>query len=284
MVDENLNLWLEDLYGDQAGIRIRLRECLYSATSPFQRIAVYDSVAFGKVLTLGGAIALTDFDEALYSECLVHPALSVMPSAKRVLILGGGDGGVAREALRYPGVERVTVVEIDRQVVDVCKQHFPRAASCFADKRVELVIDDAHRFLRDRDERWDVVIVDAAELTNTASDAFHAVSFADLVFGRLKEGGILVAPLGCPTFDADHCRSTLRTLAVKFPNPRVYLMTIPSFPGGQWAVAWCSVAARPDLVAATAAVSADLRCWHPGLQTGMFALPRNVQQQLGLAR
>ncbi|MBA3710749.1 MAG: hypothetical protein H0W83_18245 [Planctomycetes bacterium] len=281
MANENLNLWLEDLYGDQAGIRLRLRECLYSATSPFQRIAVYDSVAFGKVLTLGGAIALTDFDEALYSECLVHPALSVVPSAKRVVILGGGDGGVAREVLRYPGVERVTVVEIDRQVVDVCKQYFPRAADALADKRVELVIDDAHRFLRDAKEAFDVVIVDACELTSTASDAFHAVGFADLVFKRIKDGGVLIAPLGCPTFDADHCRSTLRKLGEKFARPHVYLMTIPSFPGGQWAVAWCSATQQPTTVA-TAAIGGDLRCWHPGLQAGMFALPRNVQAQLGL--
>jgi spermidine synthase len=283
MVDESLNLWLEDLYGGQVGIRLRLRECLYSLTSPFQRIAVYDSVSFGKVLTLGGAIALTDFDEALYSECLVHPALSVMPSAKRVLILGGGDGGVAREALRYPGIERVTVVEIDRQVVETCRIHFPRAASCLVDSRVELVIDDAHRFLRDCNEQWDVVVVDAAELSNSASDAFHNVSFADQVFSRLRDGGILVAPLGCPTFDTDHCRSTLRTLAVKFPQPSVYLMTIPSFPGGQWAVAWCSTSSSPDKVSSSAALE-NLRCWHPGLQAGMFVLPRNVQSLLGLTR
>ncbi len=231
MADETLNLWLEDLYGGQVGIRLRLRECLYSSTSPFQRIAVYDSVSFGKVLTLGGAIALSDFDEALYSECLVHPALSVLPSAKRVLILGGGDGGVAREVLRYGQVERVTVVEIDRQVVEVCRSHFPRAATCLSDPRVELVIDDAHRFLRDRPDQFDVIIVDAAELANTASDAFHDVSFADLVFRHLREGGILVAPLGCPTFDADSCRATLRTLSSKFPTPRVYLADHPQLPG-----------------------------------------------------
>ena len=118
----------------------------------------------------------------------------------------------------------------------------------------------------------------------TASDAFHSVGFADLVFKRLKDGGILVAPLGCPTFESDHCRGTLRKLGEKFPSPRVYLMTIPSFPGGQWAVAWCSTRAKPELVPATAAVSSDLRCWHPGLQAGMFALPRNVQSQLGLSR
>ncbi len=283
MANESLNLWLEDLYGDSAGLKLKLRECLYSATSPFQRIAVFDSHAFGKVLTLGGAIALTDFDEALYSECLVHPSLAIAPEAERVLILGGGDGGVTREALRYRGVKRVTVVEIDREVVEVCRKFFPTAASCLNDPRVELVIDDAHRYLRDCPHQFDVIVVDACELTNAASDAFHALTFADSVFRRLKAGGVLVAPLGCPTFSADDCRGTLRKLGERFPRTQVYLMTIPSFPGGQWAVARCINGAVADQVSAQD-WHKDLRCWHPGLQASLFALPRNVEVQLGLMR
>ena len=281
MANENLNLWLEDLYGDTAGLKLRLRECLFSSTSPFQRIAVYDSNAFGKVLTLGGSIALTDFDEALYSECLVHPSMAVIPNAERVLILGGGDGGVAREVLRYPGVKKVTVVEIDREVVEVCRKYFPTAASCLNDTRVELVIDDAHRYLRDCPHQFDVIIVDACELTNSASDVFHATSFADSVFRRLKDGGILVAPLGCPTFATDDCRATMRKLAEKFSRIGAYLMTIPSFPGGQWAVARCIQGQAKGAVIAQP-WHKDLRCWHPGLQDAMFALPRNVEQQIGL--
>jgi len=283
MANESLNLWLEDLYGDQAGLKLKLRECLHSGTSPFQRIAVFDSHAFGKVLTLGGAIALTDFDEALYSECLVHPALSVSPAAEHVLILGGGDGGVTREVLRYQAVKRVTVVEIDREVVEVCRRFFPTAASCLNDPRVELVIDDAHRYLRDCPHQFDMIVVDACELTNTASDAFHVLTFADSVFRRLKPGGTLVAPLGCPTFSADECRSTLRTLE-RFPRTEVYLMNIPSFPGGQWAVARCQNAGAGAGPLPPQPWHASLRCWHPGLQAAMFALPRNVQSQLGLLK
>src|SRR5690242_13615505 len=102
--NQSLNLWLEDLHRDQVGLRLRLRECLFSGTSPIQRIAVYDSLTFGRILTLGGTIALTDYDEHIYSECLVHPAMHVAPNAERVLILGGGDGGVCREVLRYAKV------------------------------------------------------------------------------------------------------------------------------------------------------------------------------------
>ncbi len=282
MANESLNLWIEDLYNEQMGLRLRLRECLHSSTSPFQRIAVYDSHAFGKVLTLGGAIALSDMDESLYSEYLVHPTLCAMPKAERVLILGGGDGGVAREVLRYSGIKQVTVVEIDRAVVDVCKTYFPTAASCLNDKRVELVIDDAHRYLRDCPHQFDVIIIDACELTNTASDVFHATSFADTVFRRLQPNGMLVAPLGSPTFAADSCLGTLRKLTEKFSTINTYLMTIPSFPGGQWAVARC-VSGEVDNNIPAYPWHKDLRCWHPQLQKNLFVLPRQIASALGLS-
>ncbi len=284
MATESLNLWIEDLTNDQVGLRLRLRECLYAANSPFQRIAVFDSVAFGRVLCLGNSIALTDADEALYAEHLVHPALAAMPAAKHVLILGGGDGGVAREVARYAGAEKITVVEIDRQVVEVCGKFFAHTASGLKDPRVELVIDDAHRFLRDTDRQFDVIIVDACELSGpnaAASDVFHDLGFAASVFRRLREGGVLIAPLGCPSLVGDDARATLRTLAEKF-RPRVYQMAVPSYPGGTWAVAWCSTAIAPGDQVAPQPWHNRLKSWHPGLQAAQFALPRVVQAQLGL--
>jgi spermidine synthase len=278
---ESLNLWLEDMHGDQVGMKLRLRECLSAATSPFQRIAVYDSFAFGRVLTLGGEIALTDLDEATYSESLVHPALQSFPDAKRVLILGGGDGGVAREVLRY-GVQTVTVVEIDKQVVETCAKWFPAAAKGLADERVEVVIDDAHRFLRDCKTPYDVVIVDACELVNPASDAFNELPFAQTVFRCLVPGGVLIAPLGGPVFAAEACRVTLRKAAERFPQPRVYLTGLPSLPGGQLAIAWCSDGREPLAKAADAPFVSRLTSWHPALQAAQFALPRQTRHQLGL--
>ncbi len=279
---ESLNLWLEDLHGDQVGLKLRVRECLAAATSPFQRIAVYDSVAFGRVLTLGGAIAVTDLDEAVYSEWLAHPALQAAPKAKRVLILGGGDGGVAREVLRYPGVERVTVVEIDQQVVDACMKWFPTAAKSLQDPRVELVIDDAHRYLRACSQTFDVIIVDACELVNPASDAFHNLSFAQSVFRVLAKDAVIIAPLGCPMFAADGCRDNLHKLVERFPKPQIYQISLPSVPSGQLAVAWCSTSQQPRIGAGTEPWVAALKSWHPDAQAGAFALPRHVRQQLGV--
>ncbi len=279
---ESLDLWIEDLYAGQVGLRLRLRDCLFSATSPFQRIAVYDSLSFGRVLTLGGSIAITDYDEALYSESLAHPALAVMPDAKRVLIIGGGDGGVCREVLRY-GVERVTVVEIDKQVVEACERFFPGAARSLKDPRVELVIDDAHRWLAGVRDKYDVIVVDAAELVDPASDAFHSVTFAQTLFATLSPDGIIVAPLGSPIHASEHCRTNLRQFGEKFAKPAVYVFDLPSQPSGQIAVAWCSAKHVPTAVPKAMPWHSELKCWYPGLQPALFTLPRNVERQLGLA-
>lgn len=282
MQTENLRLTLSDRFHDRIGLTIQLKSCLHSSTSPFQHIAVYDSTDLGKVLCLGGSIALTELDEAWYAEQLVHPALSVHPAAKRVLIIGGGDGGLARECLRYPGITSVTVVEIDRQVVETAAKFFPACAASLGDKRVKLIYDDAHRWLRDCDERFDVILIDSAELVNAPSDAFFTLSFAETVFRALDDQGILVLPLGCPAFETDLCRSTLRVLAGRFAKPQVYRLHLPSLPTGEWAVAWCSATHTPDQVAVQPEGTATLTSWQPDLQAGLFAIPRQIQRQLGL--
>jgi spermidine synthase len=278
-ITSNLNLWLEDMFNDQTGIKVRVRDVLHAENTPFQRIAVYDTVAFGRVLTLGGSIAITDSDESIYSEMLVHPALTTTDKVERVLVLGGGDGGVAREVLRYPGVKKVTVVEIDRQVVDVCRKWFPESASSFDDPRVELVIDDAHRYLATCTELFDAIIVDAGELDDTASDDFYDRTFADTVFARLREGGVLTSPLGDPVFESDTCRSALRKLKGRLPS-HTYLMSVPSYPGSQWAVAWCGAGDHRKVVSMPTKPE-TLTAWTPELQPAMFVLPKDVARHLG---
>lgn len=282
MQTENLRLTLSDRFHDRIGLTLQLKSCLHSSTSPFQHIAVYDSTDLGKVLCLGGSIALTEFDEAWYAEQLVHPALSVHSKAKRVLIVGGGDGGLARECLRYPNIESVTVVEIDRQVAEVAATYFPAPAAALRDPRVKLIYDDAHRWLRDCQERFDVILIDSAELVNAPSDAFFSLSFAETVFRALDDDGILVLPLGCPAFETDLCRASLRALSSRFAHPKVYRLHLPSLPTGEWAIAWCSATRTPEQLATKPQGVDSLQSWQPGLQAGLFVLPRQIQRQLGI--
>ena len=279
-MSDSVDLWLEDLHRGKIGLTVRLRECLAAATSPFQRLAVYDTHALGRIMVVGGEISFSESDEATYSELLVHPGLAAHPDPKRVLILGGGDGGAARECLRDPRVQRVVVVEIDREVVELSSRFFPTAGNALRDPRVSLVIDDAHRWLKASEERFDLVITDACSLLNPASDAFHEDPFHQAVFGRLAPNGIMVSPLGSPLLDPHGCREVLDAVR-QVGDPRVYLMAVPTRPGGLWAIA-CAGAADPLAVPASRPWHDGLRCWHPSLQPALFTLPRHIVKALGI--
>lgn len=285
MIDEGSNLWVEESHGDQVILRIRLKGCEHAETTPFQRIEVFDSHAFGKILRLGNQLVLSDADAAIYSEGLVLPALASHPDPSRVLILGGGDGGVATAALEYPGVEQVTVVELDQQVVEASRRFFPRVHRGLNDERCSLIIDDAHRFLENATDSWDIIVIDGTELHNPASDAVQHHAFASLAAQHLAPGGILVAPLGSPVHQAERCREQLASATQVFSKCRVYLLNVPSLAGGNWCVAWCTANEELDpldLQVEREAIGDTLTYWEPTLQKRLFTLPKPTRNSLGL--
>lgn len=275
-MSEHLHLWIENTWGADAAFRLRLRSCLHSQTTPFQRIEVFDSLQWGKILALGGEMALTSIGEAMASEGLVHPALCCHPSPKRVLILGGGDGAVAREVLRHPEVESVTVVEIDAEVVAVSKRFFPACAKSLEDPRVTLVIDDAHRFVSKGKDLFDIIIIDATELHSPSRDQVQPQSFTGMLAGRLAGDGILIAPLGAPAFEALTCQAHLKELSSRFPTVLPFVVQAPDLPGGGWAVAWASRKGKPTPVRSLK----NLRWWNAATHQAAFALPSWVEEAL----
>lgn len=278
-----LDLWLEDNWNDATALRLRLRATEHSEVSPIQRIDVHDSYALGRVLCLNGRIAFTEADEALYAEGLAHPALQAHPAARRVLILGGGDGGLAREVCRYADVESVTVVEIDERVPAVVREYFPACAGGLDDPRVSVVHDDAHRFLATGDDRFDIILIDADELYDSSSDAVHASQFHHALARRLADDGVLIAPLGEPAIDAAACRAHLGRLQQTIATVTVYQVSGPTQAGHPWAVAWCSPHRQPSTRSDAEQLAEHLAYWSPHVQAGQFALPRRLRHTLGLS-
>lgn len=277
-----VDLWLEESHNDHVIQRLRLRGCLESQTTPFQRLEVYDSFAYGKLLKLGGQVALAERDEALYNEGLVHPAMQCHPAPERVLVLGGGDGGVAREAIRYSACSLVRVVEIDEQVVAVARRHFPACAAGLDQPGVELILDDAHRHLDRSDETWDLILVDGAELHDPAADLVHPRRFSHECHRRLAPGGVLVAPLGSPVSQAEHCRTALAGLKERFQRVDVFLVAVPSLPGGTWCIAWCTDGDHDPLTLhhATEPFVAGLEWWEPAIQVRVFQVPKPTRRAI----
>lgn len=158
-----MEMWFSELHTPNVKISIRIDKQLYSAQSDYQRIDVFDSPEMGRFVTLDGDIIFSQADEFVYNEMVTHVPMSVHPNVKKVLIIGGGDGGVAREYCRYPEVEVIDVVESDDMFVDVCKQFFPETAKGFEDPRVNIYYEDGLKFLRKKINEYDIIVNDSTD-------------------------------------------------------------------------------------------------------------------------
>ena len=272
--------WITETVNDPEGFRV-----LLAANGPpttvagLHDLAVFDNPTFGRVLILDGAFQVTTADEFVYHEMMAHVPLFAHGAVRRVLIIGGGDGGIAREVLRHRSVEHVTLVEIDRAVVDLAVRLLPEiSAGAFDDPRLSLVIDDGAAFVAGTAERFDVVIVDSPDPIGPGAvlfeDAFYAACRRCLT-GR----GILVTQSGMPFLTADWFAGHAETLRRVFPERRVFLTTVPSYTGGPMAHGFCALdpaSADPgeaELAARAEASGLALRYWTPAIHRAAFALP-----------
>ncbi len=158
-----MNFWFSEMHTDNVKLSIRVEKQLFSATSDFQRIDVFDSIEFGRFLTSDGNVIFSDKDEFIYDEMIVHVPMAVHPNVKNVLVIGGGDGGVARELGHYDEIESIDVVEADELFVKTCRDYFPDQACGFDDKRVQLHYRDGLRFLRGKSNEYDLIISDSTD-------------------------------------------------------------------------------------------------------------------------
>ncbi len=278
------DLWFSEYHTKDVRFSIRVTRQLHDEQSEYQRIAVYDSPDFGHFLTLDGALMLTERDEFIYHDMIVHVPMAVNPDIQTVLVIGAGDGGVLRELARYPGIRRMDVVEIDRRVVDVCKQYLPHTACGFADPRVHLRFEDGLRYVRHTREQYDLIIVDSTDPSGPGEVLFTS-EFYGSCHAALAEGGILVNQHESPFYpaDANAMQSAHKRIAQAFPVCRVYQAHIPTYPSGHWLFGFASKGLHPvrDLQAARwQALGLATRYYNLNLHRGAFALPTYVEELL----
>ena len=158
-----MELWFSEVQTPHVKFSVRVDRQLYSGKSEFQRIDVFESPEFGRMLVLDGYIMLTEKDEFIYHEMMTHIPMAVHPSVKNVLVIGAGDGGIIRELTKYPEIAHIDMVEIDEQVVEVCRKYLPQTACRLDDPRVEIHYEDGLRFVRSRENQYDLIIVDSTD-------------------------------------------------------------------------------------------------------------------------
>ncbi|MCS7081869.1 MAG: polyamine aminopropyltransferase [Bacteroidetes bacterium] len=273
----------------RTGQTFGVEELLYSRRSPYQQVQVWQTDAFGRILTLDGLVMLTERDEFIYHEMISHPALCLLEAPRRVLVVGGGDGGTVREVLRHPEVEQVDLVEIDAAVVEAARAFFPNLACAFDDPRLRLHLADGVAFARQAPSSfYDVVIVDSTDPIGIAEGLFGEAFYRD-VARILGADGILVAQTESP-FDRlfQHTiRAAHGFLRGLFPIVSMYLAFIPSYPTGMWSFTLASKSLHPvrdfdseRVRARIASFEAALRYYNPDVHIAAFALPNFVRQQL----
>jgi spermidine synthase len=281
-VDEQLYVGPRDLGYTQ---RFRADTVICRHQSAFQELIVFDTCGFGRVLMLDGVVQATERDEFIYHEMMTHVPLFAHGGAKRVLVIGGGDGGILREALRHP-IEQVTMVELDPDVVAVCREHMPSLSKgAFDDPRTRLLFTDGVKFMAESSESFDVIIVDSTDPIGPGEVLFTESFYADCR-RRLTFGGVLVTQNGVPLLQPEETTTTSRRLGRVFADSGFYVAAIPTYIGGFMAMAWASD--NPALRQLGADVLArrfkaadfETRYYTPALHVASFALPAYIERLL----
>ena len=278
--------WItETIYGDYHQRFLATTE-LYREKTAFQELIIFESPRFGRVLVLDGAIQTTEADEFFYHEMLAHVPIMARERVKKILIIGGGDGGCLREVLKH-GIDKATMVEIDRTVVDLCQEFMPGIAQgAFADPRAELVIADGTAFVRETDQLYDVIIVDSTDPVGPSLVLFEEDFYADCA-ARLTPEGILVTQSGVPFLQDREARTTHARLSRLFADARLYFTPVPTYVGGVMALGWGCASDGPrrtplETIERRFAESRIVtRYYSPEIHRAAFALPPYIREKLG---
>ena len=280
-----MDIWYTENHTDHVRMSIRIDKQLASVQSDFQRIDIFDSVEFGRILTLDGLLMLTEKDEYVYHEMITHIPMATNPDIKKVLVIGAGDGGTVRELCRYDTIEHIDMVEIDYQVVELARKYLPFTACSLDDPRVDIHYQDGLRFVRRVPEGiYDLIIVDSTDPFGVGEGLFTKEFYGNCC-KALTEDGILVNQHES-TFYESYSNSMKRAhsrIKSLFPLALVYQAHIPTYPSGHWLFGFASKKYDPrtDLQAHRwNRLGLRTKYYNTILHQGCFAIPNNVRDAL----
>lgn len=283
-----MELWYSEMHTEDVKFSIRIQKQLLADKSEFQTIDVFESNEFGRSFTLDGLVMVTEKDEFIYHDMIVHVPMAINPKIKKVLVIGVGDGGTIRELTRYKNIEKIDVVEIDKLVVDVCLEYFPHTSIGFKDERVQIFYEDGLKFVRNKENEYDLIIVDSTDPFGPGEGLFTKEFYGNC-YKALTEEGILVNQHESPYY-ASYAKSMQRAhkrINEFFPIAKVYQAHIPTYPSGHWLFGFASKKYDPisDLdAAAWNLLGIKTKYYNTALHIGCFALPNYVIDMLEEAK
>lgn len=267
-----MELWFTEKQTPNLGLSCKITRTLHVEQTEYQHLAVVDTVQFGKMLVLDGMVMTTEVDEFVYHEMITHVALNTHPQPKRVLVVGGGDGGAIREILKHDTVEEAVLAEIDSRVVAVSQQYLPAIAGSLTHPRVTLAIGDGVEHVRRNRGKYDVILIDSTEPVGPAAGLFSREFYQD-VYQALTPDGIMVAQSESPFVNQEVIRLIDANLEGVFPIRRLYLASIPTYPSGLWSFTIASKQYDPLRVDPARFKDLSTRYYSPEVHVTAFKLP-----------
>ena len=265
------------------GIAIKIKEVLFSQQSQFQKVEILDSDStLGKILTLDDLMMTTEGDEYFYHEMISHIPMNSHKNPKSVLVIGGGDGGKVREVLKHDTVEKVVLCEIDGMVIDVCKKYLPTIAGKLDDPRVEILVEDAIEYIKNKENEFDIVLIDSTDPMGPGEGLFTEEFYTN-VKKSLKKGGIVAAQSESPVVNKEEIKKMYSLLKKVFPITSTYTSPVPTYPGGYWAWAFCSEEVEPLSYIderRCEAVTKTCKIYNKEYHKARFALPNFLKKLL----
>jgi len=275
--------WFEEQLELKKGrlIKIQYKELLESVQSQFQKIDVYDTVPFGKMLVHDNVIMLTEFDETHYHEMIVHVALNVHINPQRLLVIGGGDGGTLREVLKHNQVQSAHLCEIDGQVIEVCKKYFPNLSCSFDDPRVEVFLEDGAEFVKKRENFYDIIIIDSSDPIGPAEVLFQEQFYKNM-FNALTHDGIVITQSESFMYHRDVIKNIVSFNKKIFPHYFYYYTMVPTYPSGVIGFSFCSKKYHPikDFNPEKANALTGLKYYNKEIHKAAFILPQGFTEYL----
>ena len=273
-----MQLWCTENQTETLGLTARVKETLFAGKSEFQDVAVVDSYQFGRMLVLDGVFQTSIFEEYVYHEMIAHVPLFIHPNPKKVLVIGGGDGGTVREVVRHDTVEKVEMVEIDGMVVEACKKYLPEISVALNEPnpKLDLKIGDGIQHMADATNEYDVIIVDCSDPIGPGEGLFTP-EFYKNVYKALKEHGLFVQQTESPFYHRELIKRIQKDVRAIFPITDLYLAHIPIYPGGCHCFTFGSKKYGPK-DADTSRQTMEMRYHNAEVQQGCFALPNFVRE------
>ena len=275
-------LWYDETYGGKIRFGLRVKRSIYQGKSEFQSVDVVETEEFGRALALEDAWMTSERDEAHYHEMIVHPALTCAKKIERVLVIGGGDGGTVREVLRYPEVKHVTMVELDKLVTDVCKEHLSSFGVPWNDPRLNLQFGDGIAYLQGyKAEPYDVILIDGSDPIGPA-EGLYASPFYESAKRCLVPGGVVASQTESPIAMAEDFARIVKTLRTSFKRAEPYFVPIPLYPSGMWSFTFASDSVDPQAFddARAQRIEQVARYYNRDVHRAAFAQPSFVRALL----